>query len=465
MAIATHIFKAYDIRGLADTELSDELAYKIGRAFVAYVRASGIALNGKKIVVGRDMRPTSPGFSAKVIEGLCDEGVEAVDIGQTTTPLFNFTCTSYPGFAAGIMITASHNPAEYNGFKMTLASAVPVPGKALYEWVRQVEDSPRLGLPTGQAGGVGVGSVSQFDPLFDYLKKIFSFVPVDSIKPLKVVVDCGNGMGIVTFRKLLEMVPQVQATFLYSEPDGTFPNHEANPLKVDTLTDLQKKVVEIGADFGFALDGDCDRIGLVDEKGQVVEASFVGALIGSEVLASHPGARMLYDLRSSMIVPETWQSLGGQPAMCMVGHANIKKQMQAEHAAFASELSLHLYYGDLHGIESSDLCLLYTLKILSEKKQPLSQLIAPYKKYTHSGEINFEVEDTGTVMHALESEYASDAAEVSHLDGLWMRLYWGWVSIRASNTEPVLRLNLEASDSATCQAKVAEISQKITHSA
>jgi phosphomannomutase len=245
------------------------------------------------------------------------------------------------------------------------------------------------------------------------------------------------------------------------EPDGTFPNHEANPLKVETLKALQEKVVATGADFGFALDGDCDRIGLVDEKGSVVDASFVGTLLGLEALRAHPGGQMLYDLRSSMIVPETWEQHGATTEMCQVGHANIKKTMRETQAVFASELSQHLYYGDLYNLESSDLSLLYVLQLLSRENKKLSELTSPLKKYFHSGEINFEVEDKTLVMKRLEEKYAPDAAEIIRLDGLMMKFDWGWFGVRASNTEPVLRLNVEALTKENLDKKISELKEII----
>ncbi len=454
MFVNGKIFKAYDIRGLADTELSAELAYSLGRAFVVFLRNRDLLKSGQAVVVGRDMRFTSLGFQQALMRGVSDENVAVIDIGMVSTPLFNFACANYPEHAGGVMVTASHNPAQYNGFKMTLGD----------------------GLPVGEASGMGeikelvVNSKFDYKPeeksfpkkevFGDYLKKIFSIVPPDSIRPMKLVVDAGNGMANVTFPEVLKNLP-VTVEYLYLEPDGNFPNHEANPLKVETLADLQKKVVATGADFGFALDGDADRIGLVDEKGEVVDASFVGALAGLEVLRNHPQAHMLYDVRSSMIVPEVWQAQGATVEMCKVGHANIKKALKEVGGAFASELSLHLYYHDMFDVESTDLSLLYILQILSREHKPLSELLAPLQKYSHSGEINFEIENKTAVMDRVEKKYKDEAESISHLDGLWMKFDWGWASVRLSNTEPVVRLNLEATDKQTMQDKIKEFSNLI----
>lgn len=454
MQIPTKIFKAYDIRGLADTELSTELAYKLGRAFVVFLRNHDLLKSGQAVVVGKDMRPTSPALQQALMQGVSDENVEVVDVGLVSTPLFNFACANYDEHAGGVMVTASHNPAQYNGFKMTLGNGLPI-GEAF--GMAEIRD---LVINSNFEYSAQEKIFPKKEVLQDYINKVFSIVPPNSIRPMKIVIDAGNGMAKVTVPEVLKNLP-IEVEYLYLEPDGNFPNHEANPLKVETLKDLQKKVVETGADFGFALDGDADRIGLVDEKGEVVDASFVGALVGLEVLRTHPGAHMLYDVRSSMIIPEVWQAQGGTVGMCKVGHANIKKMLKEIGGAFASELSLHLYYHDMFDVESTDLSLLYVLQMLSRGNKPLSELVAPLKKYFHSGEINFEIEDKAEVMKRIEERYKDEAENVSRLDGLWMKFVWGWASVRLSNTEPVVRLNLEATDEQTMQEKIKEFSDII----
>ncbi|MBP6859616.1 MAG: phosphomannomutase/phosphoglucomutase [Candidatus Magasanikbacteria bacterium] len=455
MIIAPQIFKAYDIRGLAETELSPDLAYSLGRSFVVFLRAHNLLKPGQAVVVGRDMRLTSPSLQSALMKGVHDENVPVVDIGLASTPLFNFACANYPEHAGGVMVTASHNPAKYNGFKMTLGDGLPV-GEAF--GMAEIKD---LVANSNYAYQDSVDTTfPKKDVLQDYIQKVFSVVPQQSIRPMKLVVDAGNGMAKVSFPEILKKLP-VEVEYLYLEPDGSFPNHEANPLKVETLAALQKKVVETGADFGFALDGDADRVGLVDEKGKVVEASFVGALVGLEVLRRHVGARMLYDLRSSMIVPEVWQAAGASVEMCKVGHANIKKALKETNGAFASELSLHLYYHDTFDVESTDLSLLYVLQLLSRENKPLSEVVAPLKKYFHSGEINFEIEDKLAAVSRVEEKYKNEALETSHLDGLWMRFDWGWLSVRLSNTEPVVRLNLEARSAEVMQEKINQLSAVI----
>lgn len=454
MSFPKHIFKAYDIRGLVDGELSPELAYNIARAFVVVLRNKKIDLQNKYLVVGRDMRPTSVEFQQQVMQGIQDEGVDVVDIGLASTPLFNFACANYPEYAGGIMVTASHNPAQYNGFKLTMGDGLPIGKDTGMDEIRECVEQGMFHSSDKK------GSIVSRSVVEDYFDKIFSLVDPKQIKPLKIVVDAGNGMGKVTFPSLLEQLP-VEVEYLYLEPDGTFPNHEANPLKVETLKDLQQKVVETSADFGFALDGDGDRIGLVDEHGEVVDASLVGALVGLEVLRNHEGGHMVCDLRSSMIVQETWQQAGATTEMCMVGHALIKKFMREKNAVFASELSQHLFYKDLYYLESSDLSLLYTLQVMSREQKPLSEILKPFKKYYHSGEINFEVQDKEKIMKIIEEKYAAQAQEFSHLDGVWMKFDWGWFNVRTSNTEPVLRLNLEATTKEKMDEMINEVTQFI----
>ncbi|HLC69917.1 MAG TPA: phosphomannomutase/phosphoglucomutase [Patescibacteria group bacterium] len=446
------IFKAYDIRGLVQGELSKELAYQIGRSFPVLLQEKGTDSTNKKLVVGYDMRASSQEYYPEVIRGLNDAGISVVNIGLSSTPLFNFACAHYPEHAGGIMVTASHNPAEYNGFKLTLGDGLPI-GKN-----NGMSRLAELVNMTYVVSGGGQAKTEEKNVLKDYMDRVLGLVPRSSLKPLKIVVDAGNGMAKVTLPEILKQLP-VEVEYLYLEPDGNFPNHEANPLKVETLKDLQAKVLETKADFGFALDGDADRVGLVDNQGQVVPASFVGGLVGLEVLRSKPGSTLLYDLRMSRAVKEIWEKNGGQTQMCPVGHANIKAFMKERKAVFAAELSLHLYYGDMYDVESSDLSLLYILKILSESNKKLSELWPVMNTKFHSGEINFEVEDKEIILQKLKTKY-SDAV-ISDLDGLTFTYPNFWFNVRGSNTEPLLRLNLEADDEATMQEKIKEVKKII----
>lgn len=453
MRYPEHIFKAYDMRGLVDGELSEELAYRVGRSFALLLAEKGIELQGKKLVVGRDMRPTSPAFSKNVLQGFIDSGIDAVDIGMTSTPVFNFTVANRDEFAGGIMVTASHNPAQYNGFKLTTGNGMPVGKGCGMERLRELAENGDF-----ESVAENLGSIEEMDLRSEYVDKLFSLISPEDIKPLKIVIDGGNGMGEISFPMWLEKVPQVEVEYMYMEPDGTFPNHEANPLKAETLEDLSKKVLESGADMGFALDGDADRIGLVDEKGRVVEPSKVAAILAEEYLKGHPGIHALYDLRSSQILPDLYKSHGSTSQKSMVGHAQIKKMMTEVGAEFASEVSLHIFFGEFFGMESSDYCLLLLLKILSDGDSKLSELSDKFDgKYFHSGEINFEVEDKDGAIAKIRERFADEAKEDLELDGLWLGFDWGWLNVRKSNTEPFLRLNVESKSKDITDQKVAEI--------
>ncbi len=455
----SHIFKAYDIRGLVAQDLSEHLAYAIGRAFVRILRENQVVLNNRYIVVGHDMRPTSPQFETAVIDGIEAEGAHVVRAGEVSTPLFNFAVAHYTTHVGGIMITASHNPAEYNGFKMAFENGLPLGKNTGMDRLRAHAETFYNQARVEHAGSQNRNTINVLPA---YEEQIFNLVSPASIKPLKVIIDAGNGMAAATFPDVIKKLP-VTAEYLFLQPDGTFPNHEANPLKAQTLAALQAKVRETGADLGFALDGDCDRIGLVDEKGEVVDASFVGALVGLEVLRGNGNrGHMFYDLRSSMIVPEVWQAHGATVSMCPVGHALIKKILKDEGGIFASELSLHQYFHSMYDVESSDLSLLYILQALSREQKPLSELIHPLKKYAHSGEINFEIHDKQAVITKIEEHYTPTALEISHLDGLYMKFEWGWFNVRTSNTEPVLRLNLETKESHVLEIKKQELFKHIT---
>lgn len=451
----SRLFHSYDIRGLV-SDISTDFAYTLGRAFCLWLKEQGEERGRKKIVVGYDMRPTSKPFADQVIRGINESGWDVVSIGLTSTPLFNFACADVPDHVGGIMVTASHNPAAYNGFKLTFGNGMPIGGESgLFRIQEIMESAESVDPPSSQLKGV----VAEHDPFPAYEARLFSLISKQAISSKKLVIDAGNGMAQVTTPRILGML-SVVPEYLYLEPDGRFPNHEANPLKIETLQDLQARVKETGADFGFAFDGDADRLGLVDETGAVVPASLVGTIIGLEILRDHPGAKMAYDLRQSMIVPEAWKEHGASSVvMTKVGHANIKHQMQKEGIVFASELSLHLYFESMYFLECPDLALLHLLRLLSREQKPLSEIIKPFERYAHSGEINFTVSDAPALMERLEERYRDEAMEILHLDGLSMRFSWGWFNVRASNTEPVVRLNLEARTSQEMKQKVTEIHQ------
>lgn len=442
------IFKAYDIRGIFNEDFDIDTAKKVGQAMVRFT-------NAKTVVVGRDMRSSSPDLLKSVVEGVTKMGADVIDIGECSTPIFNYAVAEYGLHDCGIMITASHNPAEYNGFKLSLGDAMPI-GKdsGMDEIKKLVLENNFTDQP--------LGSIAALPVIDEYIEKVFSFIEVDKIKPMKVVIDAGNGMGGPIIKKVLKRVPQIELMPMYFEPDGTFPNHEANPIKEENLVDLKNKIEEAGPDLGIAFDGDCDRVGFVDEKGGTVPGDFMTALLAKEILKKYKGALVHYDLRSSWAVRDMIEDQGGKAEMCMVGHALIKKLMRETGAVFAGELSSHFYYKDFYTVESGDLTMLILLQLLSEEGKSMSELVAPLKKYFHSGEINFEVEDKESMMKELEKKYSEGAKDISYLDGIRIEHDDWWFNVRASNTEPLLRLNLEAKTKEIMEEKRDEISKMIS---
>ena len=441
------IFKAYDIRGVYGEDFDEEMAKKLGRAMVQFTGA-------KTVLVGRDMRKSSPKLSQAVIEGATSMGADVIDIGECSTPVFNYAVAEYDLHDCGIMITASHNPAKYNGFKLSYGDALPI-GKG-----SGMDEIKRLVLE-GDFSEQPIGNVVESPIIDEYIEKIFSFIDVKKIKPMKIVIDAGNGMGGPILEKIFKRLPQIEMTPMYFKPDGSFPHHEANPIKEENLVDLKNKMMELNPDLGVAFDGDCDRIGFVNEIRETVPGDFMTGLLAKEVLKKHPGGKIHYDLRSSWAVRDIIKENGGVPEMCMVGHALIKKLMRETGAVFSGELSSHFYYKDFYTVESGDLTLLLILQLLSEEGKNMSELVEPLRKYFHSGEINFEVEDKEGMMKKLEEKYAEGAKDVSHLDGIRIEHEDWWFNVRASNTEPLLRLNLEAKTKEMMEEKRDEISKFI----
>jgi phosphomannomutase len=430
------IFKAYDVRGIYPTDLNEEIAYKIGRAFVTFLKI-------KEVVVGRDGRLSSPQLFEALVKGITDQGANVIDIGLCSTPMFYFGASNSE---ASIMVTASHNPKEYNGFKFCRENVIPISGDT------GIQDIKGL-VEKNEFEEAEKGTITKKEIMEDYIKHNISFVKTD--KPFKIIVDAGNGMGSYTFPKIFEKL-HFKFIPLYCEMDFNFPNHEPNPLKYETLRDIQKKVVEEKADLGIALDGDGDRCIAVDEKGNIVHCDLMTALIGKSLLKEKPGSRILYDLRSSKTVKEIIEENKGQATMCRVGHSFIKKQMRDENALFAGELSGHFYYKDSFFTESSFITTAILLNLLDQENKPLSELVEPLKKYFQSGEINSDVDDKEAKMKKLEEHY-KDADKILHLDGVSVYYKDWWFNIRPSNTEPLLRLNLEADTKELMEQKRDEV--------
>ena len=430
------VFKAYDVRGLAPEQIDEPLARATGRA---HAQVTGSAT----VVVGHDMRPSSPGLAAAFAAGAGEAGADVVMIGLASTDMLYFA-SGHLG-VAGAMFTASHNPAQYNGIKMCRADAVPLGMESGLADIRDLVLEPR------RTTGTACGEVRHIDLLDAYAEHLLSLVPLDGQRSLKVVVDAGNGMAGHTAPAVFGRLPagRVDLVPLYFELDGTFPNHEANPIEPANLRDLQARVVAEGADLGLAFDGDADRCFLVDERGEAVSPSALTALIARRELAKEPGSTVIHNLITSRAVPELVRELGGVPVRTRVGHSFIKATMAETDAIFGGEHSGHFYFRDFWRADSGMLAALHALAALAETDRPLSELMAEYDRYPLSGEINSEVADTAAVTEAVAAAYdGRDGVTLDRLDGLTVsHADWAF-NVRPSNTEPLLRLNAEGRDRA-----------------
>ncbi|MBU1004918.1 MAG: phosphomannomutase/phosphoglucomutase [Nanoarchaeota archaeon] len=435
------IFKAYDVRGVYPSELNEEIAYKVGRAFVTFLKVDNVA-------VSQDMRESSDSIKKSLIKGIIDQGADVIEVeGLCSTPKNYFACWFLKA-SGSIMVTASHNPGKYNGFKFTREQAIPISGDTGIKEIEQLVLKNKFKEVTHK------GKVVRKDIEKEYANHVLNMIDVKKIKPLKVVIDAGNGMGGKDIELVLDNLP-LKVTKMYFEPDGSFPNHEANPLKEENLIDLKKRVLGEKADFGIALDGDADRVFFIDENGETVASDLITCLIAEEILLMNPGENVLYDLRSSWIVKEIIEKNKGKAHMCRVGHAFIKEQMRKENAVFAGELSGHFYFKDNFYTDSAVIAALKVIQIISEKGKKLSELVKPLRKYFASGEINSEVEDKEGKMKELAEKYSS--GKVSYLDGIRIDFKDWWFNVRPSNTEPLLRLNLEAKSNEMMEKKRDEI--------
>jgi phosphomannomutase len=431
----SEIFKAYDVRGVVPDQLDDDLARAVGGAFV---RVTGAA--GSGVVVGHDMRPSSPGMAAAFADGAAAAGADVSLIGLASTDELYFASGRLG--MPGAMFTASHNPARYNGIKVCRAHAVPV---GMDTGLAQIRDLVASGAPVT---GDRRGTIREIDVLDDYAAHLVSLVPVRG-RRLRVVADAGNGMAGHTAPAVLGRL-DLELVAMYFELDGSFPNHEANPIEPENLRDLQAKVREVGADIGLAFDGDADRCFLVDERGETVNPSLLTGLIAARELAKEPGATVIHNLITSRAVPQIVTELGGTPVRTRVGHSFIKARMAETDAIFGGEHSGHFYFRDFWRADSGMLAALHALAALAESDRPLSELLGQYARFSSSGEINSTVEDQDGVMRRLERDYADrDGVSIDHLDGLTVSHDEWWFNVRPSNTEPLLRLNAEGKDEAT----------------
>lgn len=427
--IKPSIFGAYDVRGIYPTDLNEDAAYSIGRAFAQYLGVSPIA-------VGRDMRVSSPALAQAFIRGVTEQGADAIDLGMTTTDELYFAVGKY-GYPAGAMITASHNPKQYNGIKMCRAEAVAISSETGGFAIRDLAVADQFTTPTR------VGSVTQRDVSDAFADHCLSFINVANIKPFKIAVDAGNGMAGMMAPKVFARLP-CQLVPLYFELDGTFPNHPASPIEPENTEELRRVVPAEGCDIGIAFDGDADRMFLIDEKGQLLGGDMVTALVAQSLLKSHPGATILYNLICSRSVPELIERDGGRAVRTRVGHSFIKAQMRQENAIFGGEHSGHFYFRDNWYADSGMIAFLITLELVSLSGKKVSELVAAIDTRFRSGEVNSETQDQKGRMAAIEAAYAAKGATIDHLDGITIGFPTWWANIRPSNTEPLLRLNVEA---------------------
>ena len=428
------IVKAYDVRGLVPSELDAEVARALGAAFARFA-------GSPTVVTARDMRESGVELSAAFADGVTSQGVDVVEAGLGSTDLLYWAAGTMD--LPGAMFTASHNPARYNGIKLCLSGARPVgQDTGLAEIRQQAERFLDDGLPAHDGPR---GTVTQRDVLSDYAATMTTLVPgIEGVRPLTVVVDAGNGMGGHTVPAVFAGLP-LQVTELFFELDGSFPNHEANPIDPANLVDLQAEVRRVGADVGLAFDGDADRCFVVDERGEIVSPSVLTALIAARELAKHPGATVIHNLITSRTVPEVVAELGGTAVRTRVGHSFIKAEMARTGAVFGGEHSGHFYFAEFFNADSGMLAALHCLAALGTQDRPLSQLLSEYDRYSASGEINSTVDDQAGRVEAVKQAYAD--LEQDELDGLTVSSPQGWwFNVRASNTEPLLRLNVEAPD-------------------
>ena len=424
------VFKAYDVRGIHPTELDEDGAYRIGRGYVE-------EFEPRTVAIGRDTRLSSPSMATAAIEGAADGGADVLDLGLVGTEMVYYAVGEL-GLDGGVCVTASHNPPNYTGMKIVRRGARPVGGDSGLDRVRR----------RAEAGFDDVrrrGTVREEDVWAGFVEKVLSFVDEAGFRPLRVVVDAANGMAGTMLPPVLERLPQLDVVRCYFEPDGSFPNHEPNPLLPENRAFIVEKTRSEGAQLGVAYDGDADRCFFVDDTGEFVPGDFVTALLARAMLAKEPGAKIIYDVRASWAVPRAIEEAGGVPLINRVGHAFIKDRMRKEDALFAGEVSAHYYFRDFSQADTGVVPFLVMLELLSQADRPLSELLAPYReRYFLTGELNTPVADVALKLQEIKERYTASGGRISHLDGISVEFDDWHFNVRPSNTEPLLRLNLEA---------------------
>ena len=439
------IFKGYDIRGRYPDELNEDVAYNIGRAFIAFAKV-------KQVAIGRDVRVSSPSLFNAFVKGILEQGADVIDLGLCTTPLLNFAAKFY-GFEAAVNITASHNPEIWNGFKL-YANGQFLDYEEGISQIAKIVINEKLPPVSKKKGSITKKRIWK-----DYVRHVRSFI--DEIPEMKIVIDTGNGMAGLSVPKVFEG-SKIKIIPLYFELDGTFPNHEPNPIKIENMHALMDTVKkEKGVCFGAAFDGDADRIIFCDEKGRRISPDLIGAMIAKEVLRKNKGAKVLYDLRSSKAVKEEIEAAGGVPVMSRVGHAYIKIRMRKEDIIFGEELSGHYYYKDNFFFDCGIITLMKVLSCLKRHNKPLSKLVKPIERYFHTRELNFQVDDKDAKINQIKEHYQAKAKNIFELDGLSVEFDDWWFNLRKSNTEALLRLNLEADTKKLMEKKRDEVMKLI----
>ena len=440
------IFKAYDIRGRYPDALNEEVARQVGRAYVHY-----LGLSGSRVVVGRDMRLSGETLKDAFIQGVTEAGADVLNIGLVSTDALYFAVghLEEPG---GVMITASHNPKDYNGFKLCREDAIALSGDEGIFQIRDLITSGKLPEPSEYSGSVEEGDVT-----VDYAEHCLSFIDTEGLSPLKIVVDAGNGMAGKMLQPIFERLP-FEYVPMYFELDGSFPNHPPNPIEPENMVEIQERVVAEGADFGVAFDGDADRCFIVTEKGETISGDILATLVTKNVLEKEPGAVIVYSAVCSRALPQLVRHEGGRPIRTKAGHSIIKPQMRKNNAAFGGEHSGHFYFRDNYFADSGIIAMLTVAELVGRQEEPISKLLEPIDPYVRSGEINSEVDDQQEALERVEEYYAErDNPAVDHLDGLTVDYGDWWFNLRPSNTEPLLRLNVEAEDRETMQTKRDEL--------
>jgi len=438
MQVNPGIFKAYDIRGIYPTDLNEEVGYAIGRAFASFLQVD-------TVIVGRDMRLSGPQMFDAVTRGLMDQGADVINIGMVSTDQYYYACATLGH--AGMMVTASHNPKDYSGFKMVKKMPQLLSGDEGIQDLRRIVENDAYTTPARQ------GAMTTIDLSEEFVNMVLSLIDVESLVPLKVVADTGNGMVGPSLKRVFERLPTVELIGMYLDPDGSLPNHGLDPLQPENRAELQARVPAENADVGFAFDGDGDRFFTIDDRGDFISGDFMTALLGSYLLEKYPGSKVLYDVRASWAVPDLIAEAGGTALMERVGHAFIKARMAKENAIFAGEVSGHYYFKDFFFADSGIVPALYILEMLSKKKAKLSELLAPLEaEYFISGEINTRIAGEPAAKMKELAETFSDG-QIEWLDGVSVT-YDDWhFNVRPSNTEPLLRLNLEAKSKALMEEK------------